>query len=990
MIRFLGVIFLIALNVLCIHAIAQVPYLKQYTVSEGLLTNEIFQVYQDSHGLIWFATAYGACKFDGKHFVQIDNPKEFRNSSITEIKEDRKKQLWFVSLSGKLYRCKSSKVVPFAYNSEIQDKLYTNKGHIRDSFFPSSDSSVVISFKERGAIVVRGNSIISFKYPNQRSKVLFDFTENKPFISFKDEGSYYVEVRDLKSTPLIFKLQIMPTHLYAARLKNGSKVISLDRIVYVIGNGWYKKYEMDDAVTSIFEDGNSRLWLAVNGHGVSCYQNENFSNAPLFKILEKEVVTSILQDREGSYWFSTLNSGVYFTPSLSFMNFTQKDGLLSDKISKIACSNSDIWVGYNDGFVSRIGKDGSIKHFVNGKGKTTYVKGLTLIDDDQSVLVCSDILYRIKHDRVESVEKEFVKGHKNPNYALLPRAVEKSKDGGMWVSSNRGFKKIFNGKVVYDSHETGDFSGIVYSLAEEPNGNLWITSNVLFLYSKGKVRQIGATSPLLNTSIIKANVNAYDHRLWLGTKSNGVLVLDGNRLIQIDEGKGLQSNNISSLAFSRNQVWVTSNCGVDCISIEQVNPLKYKMKHYNTSHGLLSNDVKDVCIQGDYAFFATVSGISRLSISTGADNKIPPPIVVSSVKVNDSEVEFDKPLKLSYSQNFVDISFNGLTYKSINDLRYRYKVDGLSDKWFYTSDETIRLYKLPSGNFRVIIAAQNNDRVWSSKPAIVCFSIAKPFWLTYWFIGLCVLGFVFALFTIFRTRLRILSRINMHQQKENLWKNQSLSLQMNPHFIFNTLNSIQLYILKCDVDSSLHYLSRFSSLMRRTLENCNKMNVTLKEELESLELYLELESLRCEKKFTYHIDCESSISLTDTYIPTLLIQPYVENAIWHGIMPKTCNGNILVKITNAGSFVKCCIIDDGVGRVKSQEIQNMSLVKKHKSFATKITGQRMEILKSLYSKDFSFEYVDKYDSNGNALGTEVILIFPRDFIPLKPVPQILE
>jgi len=250
--------------------------------------------------------------------------------------------------------------------------------------------------------------------------------------------------------------------------------------------------------------------------------------------------------------------------------------------------------------------------------------------------------------------------------------------------------------------------------------------------------------------------------------------------------------------------------------------------------------------------------------------------------------------------------------------------------------------------------------------------------------------FVLVLFAIFRTRLRILSRINMHQQNENLWKNQSLSLQMNPHFIFNTLNSIQLYILKCDVDSSLHYLSRFSSLMRRTLENCNKMNVTLKEELESLELYLELESLRCERKFTYRIDCASSISLTDTYIPTLLIQPYVENAIWHGIMPKPCNGDILVKITNAGSFVKCCIIDDGVGRVKSQEIQNMSLVKKHKSFATKITGQRMEILKSLYSKDFSFEYVDKYDSDGNALGTEVVLIFPRDFIPLKPVTQIVE
>jgi len=990
MTRFLGVLLYLTFSLLSLSVEAQIPFLRQYTVSEGLPTNEVFYVYQDYKGCVWLATAYGVCWFDGRHFFSAENPKEFRNSSILEIKEDHKKQLWFVSLKGNLYYQKSDRVIPFVYNSEIQDKLNTNKGHIKNSFLPFSDSSAVISFKERGAVIVGRNGIVSYKYPNQRNLVLVDYSKGNPFISFHYQNSITesnVAVLDSKKPPLVVRLGLAPTHLYAIRLKNGNKVFSLDRIVYVVGDGWVKKYEMENAVTGIYEDRDSHIWLSVNGHGAYCYSKENFTEKPLLRILEKEVVTSILQDRENSFWFSTLNSGVFFAPSLSFLNYTTKSGLLSDKITKVTSTGDDVWVGYADGFVSKISENGSIKHFASKGSNSFSVKDLCFFKDDNTVWVCSDILYLIKNSNVNPVEKRLVAGNKNPNYALLPRALEKSRDGGVWIASNRGFKKVKDGKVVYDSHETGDFSGVVYSLDEENNGDLWIASNALFLYSKGKVRQIAEKNPLLNTSIIKGKINEFDNRFWFGTKSNGVIVFTGKKFVQI---KGLQSNNVSSFDFRKNQVWVGTNCGVDCITIDQVEPIRYRIKHYNTSHGLISDDVKDICISGDRVFLATFSGLSCFDISKDVDNKVAPAVRISSMRVNDKDMNFHRLLMLNHDQNFIDISFNAFTYKRKGDVRYRYKVEGLSDKWFYTTEETIRLYKLPPGDYRLTIAAENNDRVWSNNPASVRFSIAKPFWSTYWFNGLCLIVIALIAFAIFRTRLRIVQKISMHEQKENLWKNQSLSLQMNPHFIFNTLNSIQLYILKCDVDSSLHYLSKFSSLMRKTLENSSKMNITLKEELESLELYLELESLRCEGKFLYRIECDPSISLADSYIPTLLIQPYVENSIWHGIMPKASSGHILIRIQNVGAFIKCSITDDGIGRVKSQEIQRMSLVRRHKSFATKITSSRIEILKSLYSKDFSLEYVDKYDNDGNALGTEVILIFPRDYITVRHVTQIVE
>ena len=993
MIRFKGYSLFLLLAIVGFTAYSQIPTLKQYTVADGLPTNEVYHLFQDSKGVIWAGTAIGAYRFNGKRFVAIDNPGETKSMIISEIYEDKKKHIWLISLYGNIY--KYDKVaIPFRYNSQIQNKYSINKVYVRNTFFPFSDSSAELSVKERGGAVITPRGAFLSKYANQMEKVVIDFRTKNPFISYS-EGLFEnrnvatiskVKLIDESGKASFIDLSVTPTHVYAARLRNGNKVFSINKDVYVVGKQGQKHYQMEDAVTGLYQDREDNVWVSINGLGARCYASEDFDRNFRFLIFPKEIVTSIFEDREGSYWFATLNSGIFYTPSLSFINYTAQDGLMSDRVSKVMCVDGDVWVGYADGFVSKISKNGSIQNIVNPFNKTAYVKGFSRAEDG-SILVSSDILYKIRGTKLSPYEKELTKGNSNPNYALLPRSISKSRDGGFWIASTRGFKKVLDDKIVYDSFEDKSFTGIVYYLTEDRNGNLWIFSTSLYLLKNGKIRKVGERNPLLNNSIIKGKQNPYDGRVWMGTKTNGILILDKDKLVQINAEKGLQSSSITGFDFAGNQVWVSSNSGVECITIVSKEPLKYTIKHYNTSHGLISTDVRDVCVNGRYVYFATMSGLSRFDRVKGAFNRVPPPVEVTSLKVNDRMVDFSQPITLKYDQNFVDISFHALTFKRVADVMYKYRVDGLSDRWFYTTEESLKLYKLNPGDYKVSISAMNNDGIWSKQEASISFSIAKPFWNTFWFYGICLIFIVLMVYAVFLTRLRIVQKINMYERKGNLWRNQSLSLQMNPHFIFNTLNSIQLYILKCDVDSSLHYLSRFSSLMRKTLENSNKINITLKEELDALELYLELEALRCEGKFSYSIECDSTISLTETYIPTLLIQPYVENAIWHGIMPKTSNGHIQVSIKNAGAFIKCSVVDDGIGRVKSYEIQSMSATKKHKSFATKITGRRMEILRSLYSKDFSFEYVDKYDNDGNALGTEVILIIPRDFMSSKHVNQ---
>lgn len=217
-----------------------------------------------------------------------------------------------------------------------------------------------------------------------------------------------------------------------------------------------------------------------------------------------------------------------------------------------------------------------------------------------------------------------------------------------------------------------------------------------------------------------------------------------------------------------------------------------------------------------------------------------------------------------------------------------------------------------------------------------------------------------------KTRTKLENELNNYMQK-------ALSQQMNPHFIFNTLNSIQYYILQNDNLSSNKYLTKFARLMRLTLDNSQNNTIPVKDEIAALNLYLELESLRFEGKFEYKINVENEIE--DYQIPTLLIQPFVENAIWHGLMHKEGNGLINVNLELLNNQIFCTIEDNGIGRKKAKEIKE-NKNNTHKSLGSKITENRLKLINSLFGSQMKIQYIDLEDMNGNASGTRVEIVIP--------------
>ncbi len=205
----------------------------------------------------------------------------------------------------------------------------------------------------------------------------------------------------------------------------------------------------------------------------------------------------------------------------------------------------------------------------------------------------------------------------------------------------------------------------------------------------------------------------------------------------------------------------------------------------------------------------------------------------------------------------------------------------------------------------------------------------------------------------------------------------ALRSQMNPHFIFNCLNSIKLYTTQNDNVAAAEYLTKFSRLIRLVLENSPKDKVELHSELESLQLYMEMEVMRFKEKLQYNIHVEKDVETDYIEIPPLLLQPYVENAIWHGLMPKEEGGKIDVDVSVNGdkSCLQITITDNGIGRTKSEELKSKTAIK-HKSYGMKVTSERIELINQIYNTDTDVKIHDLVDENGKPSGTKVIIQIP--------------
>lgn len=376
-----------------------------------------------------------------------------------------------------------------------------------------------------------------------------------------------------------------------------------------------------------------------------------------------------------------------------------------------------------------------------------------------------------------------------------------------------------------------------------------------------------------------------------------------------------------------------------------------------------------------------VTEIKNLRVDTLINDslaKIPPKIYLTGVKITEKDTLVAKNYNLAYNQNYLKISFNGIGYSGKEKIQYRYHLQGYDKEWNYSDNNFANYSMLPPGKYIFEAEAMNKFGVWSQEPIQIKFQINKPYWQQWWFIAL--ISTLVITIVLFIAYFRIKQIENREEEKTRLNKKMAdlelgaLRAQMNPHFIFNTLSSIQQYILSNNTEQANFYLSKFAKLMRSIVQNSQKPFISIKEEVETLKLYCELERLRASEKFEFEILVDEKLDVLNDQIPPMLIQPYVENAIRHGVSPLEKDGMISIHIKKQDEHIVCSVLDNGVGREKSKEL-NKERVKTHQSLGMIITRERLEILNKMSNSNLDVSISDLFE-NEQACGTKVEIFVP--------------
>jgi LytS/YehU family sensor histidine kinase len=313
-------------------------------------------------------------------------------------------------------------------------------------------------------------------------------------------------------------------------------------------------------------------------------------------------------------------------------------------------------------------------------------------------------------------------------------------------------------------------------------------------------------------------------------------------------------------------------------------------------------------------------------------------------------------------------------------LEYRYKLQGIDNDWVYVNylNRTITYTNIRPGDYTFYASVKNSDGKWSTDGITLALIIVPAWWQTSLFkilLALTILS-IFLSLAFWRVRtVRKQEQIKAGYEKELLeLEAKALRAQMNPHFIFNCLNSIKSLINKNENDKAARYLTIFSKLIRTLFQNSDRREISLYEEIETSKLYAQLEKMRFGEKVDFDFEVDESIDLKDVKVPALIIQPFIENAIWHGIVPRESGGKITVAVKEKDHVIECIIDDDGIGRELSRKYK-AQYEATHESKGIGLTRTRLELDKALNNRDDKIQIIDKSDNQGQPAGTKVVLSF---------------
>jgi hypothetical protein len=513
------------------------------------------------------------------------------------------------------------------------------------------------------------------------------------------------------------------------------------------------------------------------------------------------------------------------------------------------------------------------------------------------------------------------------------------------------------------------------SLYEDAERRLWLGTNEgLYEFTGNRAIAVSEVNSTFKTSI--SDIIQWGEYLLLATRGKGLIFYKPGGTFAVSEDQGLLANNVECLALDgNNRIWLGTAKGMQCINALGTDPTQWSYFQVNYQKGLPAIEVFDLLYDNEKFYAATGNGLCIFNPAAPSLRAEAKPVYIEHLSVGSKMLDITGELSLAWDENDVRFTFLSFNFRTGTGTKYRYRLLGLTDNWVETDSRTVDFWALPAGRYVFEVCALNEDGKWGPATSAP-FVIARHFTSAWWFrllIALLLAGAVAGGFALFyrSKRARLLQRSKMSELRQ-----QALNANMNPHFIFNALNSIQHFINSNQPELANEFLIDFSRLIRMNLENNLEALVPLEEEMERLELYLKLEKLRFGDKLTYSIDGMEEMQSHDISIPPMLLQPYVENAVIHGILPKEKGGHIDISLRAIGKHFEVEIRDNGIGLRAAAGRKRDG----HESLALKMNAERLSILSALSGSTHSIAIIDRCEEPTPAEGTLVRLFLPMEAV----------
>lgn len=955
--------------------------LLSYDLDDGLSQSQVWCMVQDRKGYLWCGTQGGGLnRFDGLKFEHFSTAEGLPSAYIYALFEDKSGRLWAGTNRGAAW-FDGQKFIPFG-NNQVQINVFCEKNnHKLLAGTPEGLFEIDPSQQSMSPIGGLKTGYISSLYLN-------------------NSGTWIGTTKGLQingytaGEPGRFVTAICPDQ--AGTVWAGST----EGILWQFdasGKNMLRRFDQLGKIVCLHAAADGALWIGTSNNGVTILHPSDSTQTTINESsgLPHPYVRQILSDRTGQIWMATSGGGLVRKLNQPFRHLTTANGLIGNRIYALAEGpDTSLWWSAAQNGLQWMDAAG-IHRFARDSGQLNGAKCKTLAFDQSGHLWVGTEGKGIL--RIDSTLRWITTQNGLPsNWA---QKLLCDKNGFIWMASySEGLAKIAPdlSQIKLFAWKEGLPDLRINTLCTDRYNRLWVgfqSGHVACIEQDKVVKVFGPAEGLSGVAVRCLAFDALG-RLWAGTRESGLFISDGQTFSPAKTPVQLSSQNIYSIVLDRNgHLWVGCENAMNHLIIDEKGAVTgVEILSRNEGFmGIESCHDAALCDSRGHLWFGTMNGLTQRLPFISRLQYSPPALHLDQISL------FYKPLEttsygsiiapetglpngflLPWNQNHLSFTFSAIDLEHPERIRYRWRLSPAETEWSpWSAQHQISYANLPPGDYRFEVqATTGNDQV--AKIPAVLFSIGKPFWQQWPFrIGILALltlligGGVRAYIGNIR-RKEAERRAHLEMQNHLLQLEQKArQLQMNPHFIFNALTAIQGLVAQQDTASARREISHFARLMRSILSNSRKNTISLQEEADTLEQYLKVEQFCRENTFTYAISFDDDLDPEETQLPPMLLQPFVENAVVHGVANLTRPGKIAIHFAQKGNILHCTIEDNGIGR-EAAALRRQERKPGHQPAAVEITRERLKNMPGNDSLN-TVAFSDIVDENGKVAGTKVVV-----------------